>query len=226
MKLAVLVSGSGSNLQSIIDHVEAGHINAEIAVVFSNKEDAYGLTRASSHGIPTAVIRHTEYSDREQFDAAMVQVLKDHGADTIALAGFMRMLTPVFLNAFPMRVINIHPALLPSFPGTHGQRDAADFGVRLAGCTVHFVDEKMDHGPVIIQAATPVAPGVDGDTLAGQILRLEHRIYPQALAWLADGRISLDGRHVHIAGAEEPVCDTDGVGPFLVNPPLEKAFAS
>ncbi|QJT10566.1 phosphoribosylglycinamide formyltransferase [Oceanidesulfovibrio marinus] len=226
MKLAVLVSGSGSNLQSIIDHVEAGHIAAEIAVVFSNKEDAYGLTRARNHGIPTAVIQHTEFTDREAFDAAMVRALQEHGADTVALAGFMRMLTPVFLNAFPMRVLNIHPALLPSFPGTHGQHDAATFGVRLAGCTVHFVDEKMDHGPVVIQAALPVTPGIAGDDLAGQILRLEHRVYPQALAWMAQDRIRLDGRIVHIEGSGVPVCDTDGVGPYLVNPPLEDDFAA
>jgi phosphoribosylglycinamide formyltransferase-1 len=226
MKLAVLVSGSGSNLQAIIDHMEAGNIAAEIAVVFSNNEDAYGLARAKKHGIPTVAIPHTSYADRLEFDAAMVRALQDHGADTVALAGFMRMLSPVFLDAFPMRVFNIHPALLPSFPGIHGQRDAAAFGVRLAGCTVHYVDEKMDNGPVIIQAATPVPTGADTDTVARHILRLEHRIYPQALAWIAAGRIALHGRAVHVAGAGEPVCDTDGVGPYIVNPPLEPPFAS
>lgn len=230
LDLAVLVSGSGSNLQSIIDRVESGALDARIRLVLSNKPGAYGLERAKKHGIPVACLEHSAFPVREAFDAEMVRIIRAHGATSVAMAGFMRMVTPVFLGAFPGHVVNIHPALLPAFPGVHGQRDAADYGVRFSGCTVHFVDEKMDHGPVIIQAVVPAYPEDDGDTLGRRILGLEHRIYPQALQWLAQGRLSLRGRKVVVAPAS---CSSDSspapapVAPAeecMVNPPLEPGF--
>lgn len=222
LKLAVLVSGGGSNLQSIIDRGEAGVLDARVVLVLSNKPGAGGLERARRHGIPHAVVDHTEFPEREAFDAAMVARIRESGADLVVLAGFMRMLTPMFLDAFAGRIVNIHPALLPSFPGCHGQRDAADYGVKLAGCTVHFVDEIMDHGQVIIQAAVPVVPGEGGETLGARILELEHRIYPQAIQWLAEGRVCVQGRHVLVADAGRPLAELGR--PALVNPPLERGF--
>ncbi|MEW5772917.1 MAG: phosphoribosylglycinamide formyltransferase [Thermodesulfobacteriota bacterium] len=222
LDLAVLVSGGGSNLQSIIDKVEAGVLDARIRVVFSNKPEAFGLERARRSGIPHASFLHTEFPDRESFDREVVRVIREHGADTIALAGYMRLLTPWFLEQFPGRVINIHPALLPSFPGVHGQADAASYGVKLSGCTVHFVDEKMDHGPAIIQAAVPAHPEDDGSTLGARILEYEHRIYPQALQWFAEGRLSVQGRKVALKDAGRPKARLHA--PALVNPPLEEGF--
>ncbi len=229
LSLAVLVSGSGSNLQSLIDKIEAGLVDGEIKLVLSNNPDAYGLIRAQNHGIPTAVIQHTDHPNREAFDAAMLDAVADAGAESgaVVLAGFMRLLSPVFVNAFAGRLLNIHPALLPSFPGVHGQSDAADYGVKLSGCTVHFVDEKMDHGPVVIQAAVPALADDDGNTLGERILALEHRIYPQAVQWLAAGRLTIEGRRVSLAppteGAAAPA-DMSETGPCLVNPPLERGF--
>jgi phosphoribosylglycinamide formyltransferase-1 len=226
LPIAVLVSGSGSNLQSIIDRIEAGVLDAEIVTVIANKPDAYGLERARRHNIPDVCIEHAQYPTREAFDAEMARAIRAAGAQTVVLAGFMRLLTPDFLNAFPGRVLNIHPALLPSFPGVHGQGDAAAYGVRISGCTVHFVTEEMDSGPVIIQAAVPAHPDDDGDSLGGRILALEHRIYPQAVQWMAQGRLSVEGRQVRLAppgdGPAAQAADLpDGC---LVNPPLEAGF--
>lgn len=225
--LAVLVSGSGSNLQSILDKIEAGSLKAEVRVVLSNKPDALGLKRAEKLDIPTRVLSHTDFASRVAFDQEMVNVINAHGVragtGAVVLAGFMRMLTPEFLRAFPQAVLNIHPALLPSFPGTHGAADAAKYGVRLAGCTVHFVDEIMDHGPVIIQAVVPAFPGEEAQTLAARILKLEHCIYPQALSWLAQGRLSIEGRHVHVQGAS-PACCGSQQHPYMVSPGLEPDF--
>ncbi len=222
LRLAVLVSGSGSNLQSIIDKSEAGVLDAEVVLVISNKAGAYGLERAARHGIPTTVLDHTAFNSREAFDEAMIAAIREAGADTVILAGFMRLLTPGFLEAFPGRVVNIHPALLPSFPGVHGQADAADYGVKLSGATVHFVDEKMDSGPVIIQAAVPVTPGEGGDALGARILAYEHRIFPQAIQWLSQGRLRIEGRHVLLGGPVGAPAELHGPG--LVNPPLEEGF--
>ena len=222
LPIAVLVSGSGSNLQAMIDRIEAGVLDARISLVLSNKEDAYGLTRAANHAIPNLCLPHTDFPDRAAFDAAMIAAIKESGAQAVVLAGFMRMLTPAFLQAFPGRVLNIHPALLPSFPGVNGQSDAADYGVKLAGCTVHFVDEIMDNGPVVVQAAVPAYPEDDGQTLGARILRLEHRVLSQAVHWLATDRLTVEGRKVkltavHVAkAAMEEDC--------LVNPPLEEGF--
>lgn len=227
MPLAVLVSGGGSNLQSILDKIDAGHLDAEVRVVVSNKPDAYGLERARRHGVPAVALPHADFPTREAFDAELSRVIREHGVaapeGAVALAGFMRMLTPAFLHAFPGRVLNIHPALLPSFPGTHGAADAAAYGVRLAGCTVHFVDEIMDHGPVIIQAAVPALSEDDGPALAARILRLEHCIYPQALAWLAGGRLERRDRRVLVSGAREASTGNRAL-PYLVSPGLEPGF--
>ena len=220
MRLGVLVSGSGSNLQAIVDRVQAGHLpGVSIALVLANAPGAYGLVRATKAGVATACVDHREFSSRQDFDAELVRRLVDAGVDTVALAGFMRILTPVFLEAFAGRVLNIHPAILPAFPGVHAQGQQADYGVRLAGCTVHFVDEHMDHGPIIIQAAVPATPQDTPQSLGERILALEHRIYPQALAWLASGRITVRGRQVEVAGA-----DYAGGGRYWTVPTLEPPF--
>ena len=232
LPIAVLVSGSGSNLQSIIDRIEEGILDAKIRIVISNKAGAYGIERAKKHGIPHKVLLHTDFNSREEFDEAMVQILRDAGVDdsgAVVLAGFMRIVTPVFLREFENRVINIHPALLPSFPGVHGQGDAADYGVKISGCTVHFVDEQMDHGAVIIQAAVPCQAGEDGDKLGSRILKMEHRIFPQAIHWLAKERLAIEDRHVRLRESDQPCAgqpkaDIEPATYALVWPPLEKGF--
>ena len=232
LPIAVLVSGSGSNLQSIIDRIEQGMLDAEIKLVVSNKAGAFAIKRAKKHNIPYKVLLHTDYSSREDFDQAMVDAITDAGVCTdglVVMAGFMRIVTPVFLSAFENRVINIHPALLPSFPGAHGQHDAANYGVKIAGCTVHFVDEQMDHGPVIIQAAVPCQSGEDGNVLAPRILKLEHRVFPQAIQWIAEDRLSIKDRHVElrVSGrpcAGQPKADIEPQTYALVWPPLEEDF--
>jgi phosphoribosylglycinamide formyltransferase 1 len=198
--IAVLVSGSGSNLQAIIDASERGDIPCRVALVVSNKADAYGLTRAKKHNIPTAVINHKDFPTREAFDVNLVEVVKGSGAELVCLAGFMRVLTPVFLRAFPNRIINIHPALLPSFPGTHGPKQALEYGVKFSGCTVHFVDEGVDTGPVIVQAVVPVFDDDTEDTLAARILTQEHRIYPMAIRLVFKGNLRVSGRRVLAEG--------------------------
>lgn len=200
VKLGVLVSGSGSNLQSIIDHIEKGLIDAEIRMIISNNPEAYALERCRRHHIPAVVIRHQEFRKREDFDRQMISVLQFHGVELVVMAGFMRLLTPLFLNAFAMKIMNIHPALLPAFPGTHVQQKAVDYGVKFSGCTVHFADEGVDTGPVIIQAVVPVLDADTADTLAARILKEEHRIYPQAIQLYAEGRIQVSGRKVTLKG--------------------------
>jgi len=232
LPIAVLVSGSGSNLQSIIDRIEEGALDAEIKLVVSNKPGAYGIERAKKHGIPYKLLLHTDYPSREAFDQAMVESITEAGVGEdglVVMAGFMRIVTPVFLGAFENRVINIHPALLPSFPGVHGQGDAADYGVKISGCTVHFVDEQMDHGPVIVQAAVPCQAGEDGDSLGPRILKLEHRVFPQAIQWYAEGRLKVNDRHVElrVSGkpcAGQPKADIEQDTYALVWPPLEEGF--
>lgn len=224
LQTAVLISGSGSNLQALIDKIEEGVLDAEIRLVFSNKADAYGLTRAEKHGIPTAVLQHTDFPSRETFDTAMSKLIVDAGADSVIMAGFLRLVTPVFISRFKNRVLNIHPALLPSFKGVHGQADAAEYGVKISGCTVHFVDEEMDHGPIVIQAAVPADAGDDGSSLGERILALEHRIFPQAVQWLAEDRLQVKGRKVHLREPEGGIELTKAPCDVLVNPPLEKGF--
>lgn len=222
LPIAVLISGSGSNLQSLINKMEDEVLDVDIKMVLSNRADAYGLKRAQAYAIPTATLSHKDFDSREEFDTEMVRILKDAGVEAVVMAGFMRIITPVFLNAFPGKIINIHPALLPSFPGVDGQGDAAKYGVQIAGCSVHFVDEKMDHGAVIIQSAVPAYPGEDPEELRARILKQEHRILPQATQWLAQDRLTMNGRFVELAEAEVEFAEPDGKS--LVNPPLESRF--
>lgn len=196
LPIGVLISGSGSNLQAIIDAIERRQVAAQIRVVISNRADAYGLCRAQQHGIATVVIDHKEFSSREAFETALIQHLHAHQVELVVLAGFMRVLTPFFVRAFPQRIMNIHPALLPAFPGTHAQRQALHYGVRIAGATVHFVDEETDHGPIITQAAVPVYPDDTEETLSARILTQEHRLYPHAIQLFAEGRLEIRGRSV------------------------------
>ena len=213
--IGVLISGGGTNLQAIIDAIEAKKLDAKIQVVLSNKADAYGLTRAKQHGIATAVLDHKSFASREDYDQAVVDVLRARGAELVILAGFMRLLSPVFIKAYSNRIMNIHPSLLPSFPGLHVQKKALDHGVRFAGCTVHFVNEECDEGPIIIQAVVPVYPDDDEATLAARILKQEHRIYPRAIQLYAEGRLHVTGRKVLVDGL------TRDESPVLVLPPLE-----
>lgn len=202
IKLGVLVSGSGSNLQAIIDNIDKGLLDGEIKVIISNNTDAYALVRAKKHNIPSVIIKHSDFENREDFDRKMIDVLKSLSVDLVVMAGFMRLLTPLFLNAFPMKIMNIHPAILPAFAGIHAQKRAADHGVRFSGCTVHFADEGVDSGPIIIQAIVPAYDDDTEDTLAARILEEEHRIYPQAIQFYAEGRIEVNGRKVRIRGSK------------------------
>jgi phosphoribosylglycinamide formyltransferase-1 len=199
-KIAVLISGGGTNLQSIIDSVESGHINIEIALVLSNKEGVFGLERAAKNEIPTAVVKHGEFPDRKSFETKLIEIIDGHGVDLVVLAGFMRVLTPHFVNHYHHRIMNIHPALLPSFPGTNGQKQALDYGVRFSGCSTHFVDEGTDTGPIILQTVVPILPDDTEKDLSARILAEEHRIYPESLRLWSEGRLLIEGRKVRILG--------------------------
>ena len=198
MTLGVLLSGSGTNLQAIIDAIDAGRLHARIGVVISNLPDAYGITRARAHGIEVEVLPHRGFPSREAYDAQLVESLRAHDVELVVLAGFMRIVTRVLLEAFPARVLNIHPALLPAFPGLHGERQALEYGVRITGVTVHLVDEQTDHGPIVAQAAVPVLPDDTEETLHARIQVQEHRLYPLAIQLIAEGRARVEGRHVLI----------------------------
>lgn len=198
--IAVLVSGNGTNLQCIIDSIEAGELNATISIVISNVADAFALKRAESHGIPFKVIEHSGFSSRKEYDTELVEVLKQSRVELVVLAGFMRILSNIMVDAFPNSIINIHPALLPAFPGLHAQQQALDYGVRYSGCTVHFVDGGTDTGPIILQSVVPVLQDDTEETLSARIQKEEHKIYPQAIKILVAGKIHVNGRHVQIDG--------------------------
>jgi phosphoribosylglycinamide formyltransferase-1 len=189
--LGVLVSGGGTNLQAVLDAIAAGRLDARVAVVVSNVAAAGGLARAQAAGIETVVLDHRTFAGRAAFDAAVVDVLRARGVEVVVLAGFMRIVTPTLLDAFPMRVVNVHPALLPAFPGVDGQRQALRYGVRIAGCTVHLVDAGTDTGPILAQAAVPVLPGDDEAALRARILVQEHALLPMVLQWFAEGRVEV-----------------------------------
>jgi phosphoribosylglycinamide formyltransferase-1 len=211
VKLGVLVSGSGSNLQAIIDNIEGGRLEARIQIIVSNLPEVYALERARKHGLPSLVIP-TKGLKREEFDQKVVEVLKAHDVELVILAGFMRIITPVLLRAYPMRVMNIHPALLPAFPGTHVWQAEVDSGVKFAGCTVHFVDEGTDTGPIILQAVVPVYDEDTADTLNARILKQEHKIYSQAIQLYAAGKIKIQERRVLTPGHPQAPDD------FMINP--------
>jgi phosphoribosylglycinamide formyltransferase-1 len=214
--IGVLISGSGTNLKAIIDAIEAGRLDAKIEVVLSNKADAQGLARAQMRGIPTEILSHKDFSSREAYDEAVVGLLRGRGVELVVLAGFMRLLSPVFVKAYSNRIMNIHPALLPSFPGLNVQQKAVEHGVRFSGCTVHFVNEECDEGPIIIQAVVPVFPDDSGETLAARILEQEHRIYPRAIQLFAEGRLKVVGRKVLVDRLSKDAAQA------LIEPPLEE----
>ncbi|MBO8137172.1 MAG: phosphoribosylglycinamide formyltransferase [Desulfotomaculum sp.] len=203
LKVGVLASGRGSNLQSIIDSCQRGEINAEVKVVISDSRDAYALRRAEKYGIDAYFVNVKEYPDKAAYEARIVEILKQYQVELVCLAGYMRLVGSTVLKAFPWRIMNIHPSLLPAFPGLHAQRQALDHGVKISGCTVHFVDEGMDTGPIILQAAVPVYDDDTEESLAERILEQEHKIYPQAVGLFADGRLQLVGKKVIINGGKK-----------------------
>jgi len=223
IRLGVLASGGGTNLQAILDACAAKRIAAEVAVVVSNVPGAGALERARKARVPAETIPSKGVADRAAYDQRLVEVLRSHRVDLVCLAGYMRIVTPAFLRAFGPtpesrgcpRVVNVHPGLLPGFPGLHAQRQCLEYGARFAGCTVHFVDEGTDTGPVIVQAVVPVLPGDTEESLGKRILAQEHVIYPQAIHWFAEGRLSVEGRKGTGRGARPAVL------PPTANPEVE-----
>lgn len=196
--LGVLISGRGSNLQAILDAIAEGRLDARVGVVVSNQADAQGLERAEKAGVPTAVFSHNDYDSRESFDEAVLARLNKHDVDVVCLAGFMRILSPVLVRAFSNRVLNIHPSLLPAFVGLHAQRQAIEHGAKVSGCTVHLVDEELDHGPILAQAPVPVEERDSEESLSARILEQEHKLYPAAIQLILDGKVRVDGRRALI----------------------------
>jgi phosphoribosylglycinamide formyltransferase-1 len=213
IKLGILASGRGSNLQSIIDNIKQNRLSAEIAVVISDQPEAYSLERAQKNNITAVHISARDYKGkREEYDAVLAAELQKHRVELVCLAGFMRIITPTLIKAFPNRILNIHPALLPAFPGLHVQKAAIEHGVKFSGCTVHFVDGGMDTGPIIIQAVVPILDNDTEDNLSERILRLEHRIYSRAIQLYAEGRLKIEGRRVKVLNGKTATDD------FLINP--------
>jgi len=200
INIGVLASGRGSNLQAILDAIQAGKLDAKGAVVISDKKEAQALERARQHGLPAVYLPSKDYPNRESYDSAIVKILQEYETDLVVLAGYLRIITPTLIIPYRNRVMNIHPSLLPAFPGLHGQRQALAYGVKVTGATVHFVDEEVDHGPIIIQATVPVLDQDTEEALSARILEQEHRIYPQAIQWFAEDRLKVDGRRVIITG--------------------------
>jgi phosphoribosylglycinamide formyltransferase 1 len=203
VRLGVLASGRGSNLQAIIDAIESGTVQARVAVVISNKKDAQALERARAHGVPDVYLDPTRYAGmndkREAYDRGVLDILRKHEVDLVLLAGYMKIVTPVLIDAYRNHMMNIHPSLLPSFPGLEAQKQALEWGAKVSGCTVHFVTEGVDEGPIILQATVPVLEGDSPETLASRILVEEHVMYPRAVQLYADGRLIVEGRRVRIA---------------------------
>ena len=212
LRVGVLASGSGTNLQALLDAGAHEGAPYEVAVVISNVAAAYATVRAQIARVPTELIEHNKLPDRDAFERALAEALERHGVELVCLAGFMRLLGAAFLSRFPGRVINIHPALLPAFPGMHAVRQALERGVKVAGCTVHFVDAGMDTGPIVAQAAVPVLAGDDEAALAARILAEEHKLYPQVVRLVAEGRVRLEGRRVQVDAAP-------GQGPLSLENP-------
>jgi phosphoribosylglycinamide formyltransferase-1 len=213
VKIGVLVSGRGSNLKAIIENIQKGSLSAEVAVVISDQADAYALERARKHNITAIHVSAKGYNGkREEYDALLVKEFTKWNVELVVLAGFMRIITKTLIAAFPNRILNIHPALLPAFPGLHVQRAALEHGVKFSGCTVHFVDEGMDTGPIIIQAVVPVLDNDTEDSLSERILKQEHKIYSRAIQLYAEGKLKIVGRRVLVSGGKQD--DTA----FLINP--------
>ncbi len=197
MRLGILISGRGSNFEAIANSISRGKLDAEIAIVISNRPGAKGLEIATARGIPAKCIP-SRGLDREEYDKLLIEELKANEVELVCLAGFMRLLSANFIKAFPNRVLNIHPSLLPAFPGLDGQKQALDYGVKIAGCTVHFVDEFLDSGPIVLQSAVPVLDDDDVDSLSARILAQEHATYSQAIQLIAEERVVIEGRKVRI----------------------------
>lgn len=212
LKIGVLASGRGSNFQSIIDNIDSGNIKAMMSVLITDNPDAYAIERCRKHNIESLVLKPGDFPDRNSYYAHIADELIKREAGLVVLAGFMRVVGKALIDKFPNRIMNIHPALLPSFPGLHGQKQAADYGVKIAGCTVHFVDEGVDTGPIIIQAAVPAYHDDSEDSLSERILRKEHLIFPYAIKLFAENKIKVDGRKVIINGSGE---DQSMVNPSL-----------
>jgi phosphoribosylglycinamide formyltransferase-1 len=206
LRVAVLASGRGSNLQAIIDAIEVGQLQAKIVAVISNKFDAAALERARKHGLPDIFVDPKPFAgrpdSREAFDRALLEVLEKHDIELVLLAGYMKIVTPVLVNAFANRMMNIHPSLLPSFPGLDVHKKAIEWGCKLTGCTVHFVTEGVDEGPIVLQAAVPILDHDTPEILAARILEQEHKIYPRAVQLFAEGRLKVDGRRVLVEGGK------------------------
>lgn len=213
LSLGVIASGRGSNFQAIIDEIEAGKLDAAIKVLIVDNPDAYAVERARRHSIEYAYINPLEFQTRYGFFEKIADVLNTKGVDLVILAGFMRIVRKPLIDVYRNRIMNIHPAILPSFPGLYGQKQAVDYGAKISGCTVHFVDEGMDTGPIIIQAAVSVLPDDTEETLSERILRLEHRIYPEAIRLYSEGRLKVEGRVVNIRGYKPR-------DEFIANPPI------
>jgi phosphoribosylglycinamide formyltransferase-1 len=215
LRVVVLASGRGSNLQAVIDAIEAGEVDATIVAVISNKKDAAALERARKYGLPDLFVDPKPFAgrpdSREAYDRALLEVLEKYNVELVLLAGYMKIVTAVLVNAYANRMMNIHPSLLPSFPGLEVQKKAIEWGCKLAGCTVHFVTEGVDEGPIILQAAVPILDGDTSDTLADRILFQEHRIYPRAVQLFSEGRLQVDGRRVRIDGGHP-------VGEAIISP--------
>ena len=201
-QIVILISGRGSNMEALIRARDQGQLPANIAAVISNRPDAAGLATAAAAGIATSVLDHRSFADRDRFDAALAETIDRHAPDLVILAGFMRILGEAFVRRYEGRLLNIHPSLLPAFPGLHTHRRALEEGVRIHGCTVHFVTPALDHGPVVIQAAVPVLDGDDEDRLAARVLAQEHRIYPLAVRWFVEGRLALVDGRARVAGEQ------------------------
>jgi phosphoribosylglycinamide formyltransferase-1 len=216
--LGVLVSGSGTNLQAILDAIDSRTLDARVAVVVSNVAGAPAIDRARLAGVPAVILEHKHFADRRAFDTAIAQTLRSHGVEIVVLAGFMRILSEVLLDAFPQRIVNVHPSLLPAFPGVHAQEQALQYGVRIAGCTVHLVDGGTDTGPIVAQAAVPVLDDDDPNRLGTRILAKEHELLPRVLQWMAEGRVIVEravatGRRprVRVQGIDAGAAEVEGV---------------
>ena len=198
-RVGILISGRGSNMVALLDAIEEGRISAVPAVVLSNRPDAAGLETAAARGVCTEVLSNRSIKPREEHERRVIECLREYRVDLVCLAGYMRLLGPLFVRAFPERILNIHPSLLPAFPGLHAQQQALDYGVKLTGCTVHFVDEECDHGPIVLQASVPVLGDDTEESLSARILEQEHRIYPEAVSLFYQERLTINGRGVRVA---------------------------
>lgn len=213
MNLVFLISGRGSNLKAILDGIKEKKINANPVLVISNRKDAKGLSIAESYGVKAKFINPKDFKSRKEYDFKLAEEIKKVNPDLIILAGYMRILSPEFINQFEGKIVNIHPSLIPSFQGLNAQKQAVEFGVRFSGCTVHFVTTELDNGPIIVQAVVPVFPEDTEETLSERILKFEHRIYPQAVKWIVEKRVNVKGRNVFVKDAK--------YGTLPVNPQLE-----